>query len=242
MDSRLLEIAKGIEDHPYERTGHIYHPIPFPEFAHLKTSSSARAAWRKWKLIKSALGSISLEGKRVLDVGASAGFYSFNFAKEGAIVDAFEPHGHYAEIGRKIVEVTGLSVNWHNQRLTKADLVDKEYDITLMLSVFQWISGGNENLEEACTLLEAIAQTSQTLFFELGCNYGKSAICTHERPIAWIWRLLCHHTFPKQVSFLGITAPWRDMRRYVFACSNRDLELKRWQRLVTWALQKGWIK
>lgn len=242
MDSRLVELAKEIERHPYERTGHIYHPLPFPEFGHLKTSSSAKAAYRKWGFICRALGGGSFGGLRVLDIGANAGFYSFNFAKLGAVVDAYERHQHYVDIGRRIVEATGLSVCWHDKAMTEEDIRGKNYDVSLMLSVFQWISRGNEEIDEACKLLEAVAKASRTLFFELGCNYGKSAIYVDECALRWIWRLLNRCTSPKRVMYLGTTNPWKGARRYMFACSDGEIQLSGWQRLVTWALQRGWIK
>ncbi len=242
MNPKLLEIAKNIEDNPCETTGHIYHPLPFPEFKELKTSSSPKSAYRKWHLISRVLSSLpSIAGLRVLDVGANAGFYSFNFAKLGAQVDAYEPHRHYAEFGNRIAEATDLPVRWYNKRLEQADLVGKKYDIALMLSVFQWISRGNENLEEAKALLNAVAQSSGILFFELGCNHGKSAIHTEERPIAWIWRLLQENTLPKKVAFLGSTAPWGKGRRFIFVCAENKISLNIWQRLVTYALKRSWI-
>jgi SAM-dependent methyltransferase len=243
MNTKLQEIAKTIEGNPYEASGHIYHPLPFPEFERLKTSSSRRSANRKWRLIERCLGSVSSDANlRVLDVGANAGFYSFNFAKLGASVDAYEPHEHYANIGRQIAEATGLSVRWHNKRLREEDLLGKEYDVALMLSVFQWISQGNEHLVEAASVLRAVAQSTHILFFELGCNQGKSAICTSERPIAWIWRLLQQNTSPKHVAFLGTTSAWGPARRYVFACADSAMSPTPWQRFVTHALQRSWIR
>lgn len=242
MNTKLRQIAENIERNPCESTGHIYHPLPFPEFERLKTSSSKESAFRKWRLINHSLQSFSsIAGLRVLDVGANAGFYSFNFAKLGALVDAYEPHKHYAEFGAQIAEATNLPVRWHNKRLEQADLAGKSYDIALMLSVFQWVSRGNENLEEAKALLSAVAHSARVLFFELGCNSGESAIHVAERPIAWIWRLLKENASPKDVAYLGSTAPWGRGRRFLFACAEDRLSLTLWQRLITFALQRSWI-
>jgi hypothetical protein len=157
-------------------------------------------------------------------------------------VDAYEPHAHYADIGGRIVEATGLQVQWLNKRLEEEDLVGKEYDVALMLSVFQWVSRGNEQLEQATSLLQAVSRSARVLFFELGCNHGKCAIHTDERPIAWVWRLLQQNTTPKHVCFLGSTAPWSRARRYVFACADDPINLTPWQRFMTQALQKRWIR
>lgn len=242
MNARLQEIADSIEKNQYELSGHIYHPVPFPEFQHLKTSSNPKSAYAKWSLISQALRSLpTCADLTVLDVGANAGFYSFSFAKLGASVDAYEPHEHYARIGHQIVEATGLPVQWYNKPLEQGDII-KQYDVAIMLSVFQWMSHGNAQLEEATKVLQNVAAASRYLFFELGCNQGKSAIMTKGRPIVWIWNLLQAQTFPKQVSFLGATTAWGRKRRYLFVCSEEPLGLTPWQRLVTYALRRRWIR
>lgn len=243
MNSRLQEIASSIEKAPYESSGHIYHPLPFPEFRHLKISSAAQSAYRKWDLITRSLRlSLSPFDYQVLDVGANAGFYSFGFAKRGAKVDAYEPHEYYVEIGRQIVDATGLHVQWHNKPLEPGDLAGKKYDIALMLSVFQWISQGNKYLEEATSLLNLVASSSRILFFELGCNQGKSAILTTERPLVWVWRKLHQATAPKRVAFLGTAAAWKKTQRYLFVCADGPIYLTPWQRLVTYLLRHRWIR
>lgn len=243
MDPRLQGIADFINANPYEASGHIYHPLPFPEFQHLKTSSNATSAYRKWKLIRQCLPSdSSLRSPRVLDIGANAGFYSFSFAKLGARVEAYEPHEYYASIGRQIAEATDLPVWWYNKPLERNDLLDERYDVALMLSVFQWISQGNSHLEQATDLLGLVASSSRFLFFELGCNHGKSAIRTTERPLGWVWRLLLESASPKQVAYLGSNAPWGKARRYLLVCTEGPIRLTVWQHLVTRALRHRWIR
>lgn len=243
MNPKLLAIANGIKSNPYEASGDIYHPLPFPEFQDLTTSSNARSAHHKWARIKNCLPlRTRFSTSRVLDIGANAGFYAFNFAKLGATVDAYEPHQHYAAIGHQIVEATGLSVRWHNKKLERTDLHNKRYDIALMLSVFQWISEGDSYLEGATELLRMVASSSRVLIFELGCNQGKSAIHTEERPIVWIWRLLQQNTSPMRVAYLGRIAPWKRARRYLFACAEDLIKLTIWQRLITHALQRHWVR
>jgi SAM-dependent methyltransferase len=214
MDARLLEIADWVRQNPREAGGDIYHPLPFEEFRTLRTSSKASASEDKWRLIERSLGSrADLAGKTILDVGANAGFFSFSMAQRGARVDAYEPHEYYVSLGRRIAQATSLDVTWFQRPLTAGDLAGKHYDIALMLSVFQWISEGNQRLDQAVELLETVARSTRTLYFELGCNAGKSAI---------------------EVD--GATA-WGRARRYMFAATGENLRLTRRQRTITRLLE-----
>lgn len=243
MNPALLEIADFIEKNPFESSGHMYHPLPFPEFQRLKTSSLENAAVRKWRLIAAFLDCLfPVQGGTILDVGANAGYYSFRMAQCGARVEAYEPHAHYADIGRRIVDATGLPVCWHNKELQSSDLRDKRYDVALMLSVFQWMSRGNQNLSEANELLRLVASSSRYLFFELGCNQGKSAITTSELPLAWVWNMLVATTAPKKVAYLGSTTVWRGIRRFLFVCYDVPGKLTAWQQIVTLLLRWRWIR
>lgn len=156
------------------------------------------------------------------------------------MVEAYEPHEHYANLGRQIVQITGLPVRWYNKPINRSDLVDKQYDVALMLGVFQWISDGGSRLDYAKDLLGEVASSSRFLFFELGCNHGKSSIHTEERPLAWVWRLLLESASPKQVAHLGSVAPWGKARRYLLVCTEGPIRLTVWQRSITHALRKCW--
>jgi hypothetical protein len=134
-----------------------------------------------------------------------------------------------------------LDIEWFQKPIEKKDIENDKYDVAIMLSVFQWMAKGGENLEEATVMLQEISRRSKTLFFELGCNEGKSALETDERPISWLWRFLKKNTEYRNYSYLGTTKAWGKSKRYLFVCSNADekasLSIK--QRSVTWLLEKG---
>ncbi len=242
MNKKLEAIAEQLRSNPHEASGSIYHPLPFPEFDDLVTSSNSKSAYRKWDLIRLCFSpTLKPTGYRILDVGANAGFYSFNFAKLGAIVDAYEPHQHYASIGTQIAEAASLPVSWHNKPIEQTDLLGNKYDVALMLSVFQWMSQGNEHLESATELLRLIASLSKFLFFELGCNSGKSAIHTNDLPIWWVWNLLRKNTEYSQIAFLGNVSAWSRSQRYLFVGTNEKLNLTGGQRIVTLLLNRKLI-
>lgn len=240
MNPKLKEIAHEIESASYEAGGTIYHPIPFSEFAHIKTSSKPKSAENKWEMIHSAFSDqVSLDQLDVLDVGSNIGFYTFNFAKLGASVDAYEPHEHYATIGKRITEATGLNSAWHNKVLEAEDISQNRYDVALLLSVFQWMSEGDKYLKEATEMFQLIAQISDNVFFELGCNQGKSAISSSKRSISWIWEFLHNNTDGMEVYHLGRAAAWGRNYRHMFVCTRKPemISLNLRQRAVTTMLK-----
>ncbi len=238
MGSNLSGVKPIIEDlleDPVEQNGHIYHPIPFDEFNELTTSSNAQAAYRKWELLTGALPNKDYSGYRVLDIGANAGFYSYQFAKHGAIVDAFEPAPRYAQLGKKITAIYDLPIEWHARPFDESFLGEQDdYDVTLMLSVFQWMAEGNTQLESATETLRAVAKKTRYLFFELGCNGGKSSIQVSGSGLRWISKLLNNATDYDTIAYLGSVRAWnfRDIR-YQFVCTSEAVNLSRWQMSAT---------
>lgn len=215
--STVGEIVADLERRPIESGGHIYHPIPFPEFDHLRTSTSRQETLAKRAKIEAALRTRfggSFEGKRILDIGANGGFYSFHFASLGAHVTSYEGHERYGPIGAFLAKPPRAPrVEWHDQYFGQADLKDRHYDAALMLSVFQWISRGDEGLEDAQKLLRGISDHAEALVFELGFNSGASAITTRTRNhVKALDRLLAENTSYDRHTYLGSTRAWRRSR------------------------------
>ncbi len=228
-------IIDNLIAHPIEKTGHIYHPIPFDEFSQLKTSSKPESAYRKWDMIVRALLTDDFRQFRVLDIGANAGFYSYQFAKRGAIVDAFEPTARYAQLGKEVSAAYGLPIQWYARPFTEDFFTDQsDYDVALMLSVFQWMSEGNAKLETATITLQAIAEHTRYLFFELGCNGGKSSIQIKGSGLRWIRKFLDANTNYDTIAYLGSVRAWNYRNvRHQFVCTSESLTLTPWQKTVT---------
>ncbi len=235
----IRSIIDDLITQPIEKTGHIYHPIPFKEFDRLKTSSKPKSAYRKWEMIIRALPTNDFRQFRVLDIGANAGFYSYQFAKHGATVDAFEPTPRYARLGRDISAAYKLPIRWYAQRFTEDFLANQPtYDIALMLSVFQWMSEGNSKLGSATVTLRAIAQHTRYLFFELGCNGGKSSIQIKGSGLQWVWKLLNANTNHTTIAYLGSVRAWNHRNiRHQFVCTSEALSLNLWQKTITTLLR-----
>ncbi|PHN01469.1 class I SAM-dependent methyltransferase [Flavilitoribacter nigricans] len=228
MDIQPLEqLIKKLELNPQERSGHIYHPIPFPEFNHLTVSSNHKEVYKKWDKIldtSNQLFGYDLSGKKVLDIGANAGFYSFNFVKQGAKVTAFEPHQVYSEIAAAIIHHKKLSSSiwWRNGVYDRnVELPAAEFDIGLLLSTYQWMAAGGENMEYATESLRDISTKVRYLFFELGYNHGNSHLKSPKfNHYAYLIRHLRMHTRYRYFKLIGKTRLWKNNTRYLMLCSN----------------------
>lgn len=220
----LEEIVKDLEGNPVEAGGNIYHPIPFSEFSHLETSTSKAGVYKKWGFVQRALKDFYPDGLgnlRVLDIGANAGFYTFSLAKEGAKVTSFEPHPRYAPIGGFLVTEKRLDVNWHGVAFNPELVKGMNFDVALMLSVFQWMSEGGSRMSEASRELRMISGMSRCLIFEMGFNKGKSCIRTSKfNHYAEHIRFLKGNTAYNHFKLLGTTRIWSNSRRYLILCSH----------------------
>jgi len=222
----LQELVKKTKEQPIEKSGDIYHPIPFEEFSSLKTSSREKAVEKKWDLIKSTLEGIydgSITGKKILDVGANAGFYTFSFAKMANEVVSFEVQERYSEIAKAIISEKKLTIDWIDRPFDfNENLPVKKFDVALLLSVYQWMAQGGEKLEYANRSLKKISQISDYLIFELGYNKGGSHIKTKQlNHYNQLFNLISSQTVYKHMKLIGKTRLW-GYSRYLVICSNND--------------------
>jgi hypothetical protein len=95
-----------------------------------------------------------------------------------------------------------------------------------MLSVFQWISQGNKYLDHAKEVLRKVSLTTETLFFELGCNSGKSSVKTKMlNHLSCVYYLLKDNTVYEHIKLIGTSKLWGNRRRYLFICSKNEVEV-----------------
>lgn len=91
----------------------------------------------KWQAIAPALPE-DLRGWKVLDVGCNAGFYSFELAKRGALVDAIDLDPHYLRQGEWAAEKLGLQDRVRFRRKQVYELAGDPviYDLVWFMGVF----------------------------------------------------------------------------------------------------------
>lgn len=222
----IEEIVKHLESNPIEKSGSVYHPIPFPEFSNLSVSSNSKAVYDKWNLIKSATDELfnkNLEGKSVLDIGANAGFYTFSLSKLGANLTSFEKDPNYNEIAMAINNEKNTNVTWFESAFDKNKIKGKKFDLCLMLSVFQWMAEGGTKMDYAINSLKAISEQSEYLIFELSFNKGKSCLKTNKlNHYGAMLSLLRENSSYKSFKLLGKTKLWNNGKRYLILCSKQN--------------------
>ena len=223
--NKIKDLVESIEKNPVELKGHVYHPIPFDEFNHLSLSSNKNAVLKKWNYIFNTVKLIfgqDLNKLNVLDVGANAGFYTFNFEKLGAKVTAYECHPRYSIIGEKLVELKNLKTKWIKEPFVPSSLNDSDhFNIGLLLSVYQWMAKGDINDKEAKESLMKISQGVDYLFFELGFNKGKSSVETNKwNHYAALIAFLQNNTTYSNFSLIARTKLWKGSKRFLILCSN----------------------
>jgi tRNA (mo5U34)-methyltransferase len=91
----------------------------------------------KWRAIEPSLPA-DLSGVSVLDIGCNAGFYSFELARRGAVVDAFDVDDHYLAQARWAARQLGLEgrVNFEKRHLYELARSERRWDLVLFLGVF----------------------------------------------------------------------------------------------------------
>ena len=89
----------------------------------------------KWRRFAHAIPA-DLHGRRVLDIGCNAGFYSLELARRGASVLAIDHDERYLAQARFAADVEGLPVTFRKLSVYDVALLGERFDIVLFLGVF----------------------------------------------------------------------------------------------------------
>ena len=71
-----------------------------------------------------------------------------------------------------------MNIVWNDVQFDPQLVKGQYFDLSLVLSVFQWMAEGGEKLHEATEILQLISKMSRYMIFELGFSSGKSCIRT----------------------------------------------------------------
>ncbi len=161
---RVRELGRWYEDGNSDLLAHTYHPIPFPEFEHIKchrseVESRLQAILKRFHVAK---------GDWILDIGANVGFFAFSLERQGAMVEAYELNSATFEIGAALSKLHKTNVLYINKALGRQSLpyLRPHYKAILLLSVFHWIVK-QEGREGATAVLRDLARRADMIFFEV---------------------------------------------------------------------------
>ena len=229
--STIEELILDIEARPLESFGHVYHPIPFPEFEHLTTSTDKRVLADKLEFVETVLSRRRERGlptERLLDIGANGGFFTFSLARSVRDITAYESDLRYGAIGEFLASTRTSNVKWVSRAFTTADAEVDSWDVALALSVFQWLTEGGAGLVAGLETLSVLSERVSCLIFELGLSAGKSALPAARRNhVSEIYDLLCANTSFPYISYAGARRiwptrlPWQRWR-HIFVCAHDD--------------------
>jgi SAM-dependent methyltransferase len=110
-----------------------YSPLLHPAFSSLPCARDSTTPTRL-DLILARLGARRLQGKTVLDVGSSAGFFAQHFAREGAYVTALEADASCVALCRALNWLYRTDFEIRHESFEESDV--PAHDVGLLLSVF----------------------------------------------------------------------------------------------------------
>lgn len=147
----------------------IYTPILNPYFEHL-TSERDSTYPTRLDLILEHLGSVSVRGKNVLDIGCNIGYYSRHFARQGARVTGYEPMAEHYELARELNHLERVQFDIRTEHFERTRLKE-EYEIGLLLTVFYHVMD-NPSVRQAF-LRNVDRAVTGLLFWESGAEPGR---------------------------------------------------------------------
>lgn len=161
---RVKELGRRYEDGNSDLMAFTYHPIPFPEFEHIKCHRSEVELRLQAILTRLHV----TKGDWILDIGANVGFFAFSLERQGAMVEAYELNSATFEIGAALSKLHKANVLYINKALGLESLpyLRPHYKAILLLSVFHWIVK-QEGREGAAAVLRDVARRADLIFFEV---------------------------------------------------------------------------
>lgn len=145
----------------------LYQPIIHPDFSKYTTPQLKNHYKKTMKTILDICGSV--EGKHVLDIGSCYGYYSFFFARKGAMVTAVESHGTRVNLCHRLLRL--YNMEWSNPLFVCNRIEDYikttslTWGYTLMFNVFHHIY--SQNPKESWKTLNQIAEKSEVILLTM---------------------------------------------------------------------------
>ena len=220
LSDDISRLKQRITSRRLETWAHVYHPIPFIEFADLTTQVPSRVSSSRLNMILERVGSV--RGATVLDLGCNVGYYALQLAKRGATGTGLDKRADYIELANEVAALYQLPAKFYEAELTPEFLetLAPHYDIALCFSVFQWIAAGL-GARKAASFLSALSEKVTHLFFDVAVNSGKACLTAPKgQEKQFVATLLRENTTFSRIEHVGDVEPYRNSVRHVFHCAH----------------------
>jgi SAM-dependent methyltransferase len=197
------------------KEGYLYHDVEGVDLPAQRTGSKRRADF--------ICDVVSVENRRVLDIGCNAGGISLQVARRGANVVGVDYDYSALKIGMVEALKQGLDARFFEQN------IDLEYfyqlrnlDIVLWLSEFQWFAK-QYGFDTALEALYIISRKCRILVFESSAADGRAGIpgTTQDDVYAWLIKNTCF----TQIDRYPPVDDWN--KRDIFVCSSPVVSWRR---------------
>ena len=198
------------------KPGHTYSPIPFPEFSDVPYQRNI--VEQRFKIMRDDLMKLRTSG-RLLDVGCHTGFNCFKFDAMGFECTGVEADPLTCEIATDVARLHERPIEFRNQHAS-ADMLDTmgQFDVVLMLAVFQWIAKAN-GYDAAVATLKRLTAVSDILYFETSMGTEGKAKMPMLPDATSVETLLQEAGHPHVTCLAGL-----DRNRYLFRTARFEPE------------------
>lgn len=97
---------------------------------------------------------VSLQGKRVLDIGCGGGLLAEEFAKAGAEVTGIDPSLESLDAARVHARQNGLDIEYRHGIAEEVPFADEEFDLVYCCDVLEHVSDVDKSVSEAARVLK----------------------------------------------------------------------------------------
>jgi SAM-dependent methyltransferase len=202
------------------RNGRLYHDIPFAGLGKIPHHRPGTA-----KRVKQITDLVKVRGKRVLDIGCSAGGVSIGLALAGAkSVEGIDLDGQALAVAEQAAKAAGVAnrVRFRRQSFDLRAARDLgRYDVVVWLSQWMW-TVKQQGLEKALDALHAVSRKASVLVFESAASDGEAGIPgSSQRKIAgWLRASVAHERIK------SVPSPGGWHKRRLFVCTRPRLNWK----------------
>ncbi len=223
-----MQMAREIAAAPLVGHGHVYQPLPFPEFAGLSSQADDLATYQRLGMILNLCP--DPDGMRYLDLGCNLGFYDFSLARRGALATGLDRDERCITTARRVAAIKGVAAEFIAAPLEPALFATDgvlggsrpAWDLVTCFSTLQWVVRDHGE-DFAVELLKAIRGRSKALLIDIPVNCGNPQLLA--APGLELCRMadLIHSAcgYP-HCRHVGTVAPYRVDRRHVFYCCTDD--------------------